>query len=750
MVGSNKILTVSYGTFSCTLEGFDESFDTMKAIAEYFRDLAADDRYFGAEPPTPDAEMLARIAEKEIARRVEARMESSGLVLRATGALEAAPQPEAEPVRAEAPAMPPSPVVPASETTNTGEEATASDAGTIAGPAAGTDEVPTLAASGPVVEEHPADIPEPALSVDEEEAPAEAASADADVWEDFDAPLSVAPAHPDSESVAAKLQRIRAVVGRSAPAAETDDLAEDLSPSVMDTFDDEDGDNFSDAFEEALLRQEEVAAEAAAEPEADRGEDEADQLAAVMAAASAEDEVEEDLVAAAEDDAPAEAEADTFGLSDLDFGDDAGDGTEPLVLEAHDEAEADETADIYAEDSDMEDDLPPKPAVTARVLRMKRRDYDAAVAEDRLGEVIAAASAPEPVADDIEPAEDLIEDTGIDFAALDGIDEFTSYETVAPGVLSDEDEAELLADLADAEFDEDDQDDIALSENFDEEDDLEDEVTNAFVDNDLAELDEVDEDEEEVAPAAATERPGRALFGREPEADDADLSRLMSQADAQMSEPVGKSRREAISHLKAAVAATEAARELGEDEDNGEKAARNFRDDLSRVVRPARPAAPVKPERPVERRTERPRPAPLKLVASQRVDAPEQAASAAAAAPVTPVRPRRPVAEPAARETAGADSFAEFAESVGANGLAELLEAAAAYTSFVEGMDDFSRPQIMNKVREIVPEEFSREDGLRSFGTLLREGRISKVRNGRFQIANDTRYRPDQRVAAGR
>jgi hypothetical protein len=75
------------------------------------------------------------------------------------------------------------------------------------------------------------------------------------------------------------------------------------------------------------------------------------------------------------------------------------------------------------------------------------------------------------------------------------------------------------------------------------------------------------------------------------------------------------------------------------------------------------------------------------------------------------------------------------------------LEAAAAHTSFVEGAEEFSRPQILRRVRATANDDFNREDGLRSFAYLLQDGRFTQVRNGRFQVADGTRFKPESRAS---
>ncbi len=92
MVTSSKKLTVSYGTFSCTLEGFDDPFTTLQMVAEYFRKLAAEDRYFGGVPRVPDTETLKQIARNATQSDVDAEVDADGIVLRQSNA----PAPEAE------------------------------------------------------------------------------------------------------------------------------------------------------------------------------------------------------------------------------------------------------------------------------------------------------------------------------------------------------------------------------------------------------------------------------------------------------------------------------------------------------------------------------------------------------------------------------------------------------------------------------------------------------------------------------
>ena len=127
----------------------------------------------------------------------------------------------------------------------------------------------------------------------------------------------------------------------------------------------------------------------------------------------------------------------------------------------------------------------------------------------------------------------------------------------------------------------------------------------------------------------------------------------------------------------------------------------------------------------------------------------EQRINTQAAAPAAPVSPRRVTPVVSAPTTAEQveGGFAEFADEMGATSLPDLLEAAAAYMSFVEGLDQFSRPQLMSTVRLAGEEDFSREEGLRSFGMLLRTGKLQKLDGGRFKVSDKIGYQPDERAA---
>ncbi|TMV09553.1 hypothetical protein FGK63_00325 [Ruegeria sediminis] len=602
MVQSNKVLTVSYGTFSCTLEGFDDSFETMKAIAEYFRDLAADDRYFGSEPPQPDAEMLARIAQRDMTRRVEARRNDDGIVLRATeaassGALSAEPKRDthrhgiavASTHRPHDPQ--PAPPAAAAETPNGSDDLSA----------------PELAVLNPA--------PQPMR-----------AAAQQEYEEEYEAePVASRPA-PPADSIAAKLQRIRAVVSR------TDE-------SVGQFSEDEDG-NYG----------------AGAEP-----------VDAIAAAFAAQPPVEPELE---EEPEPEAAEAE-----------------QPIFAE---EPETAEEPQAFIEDAQPEPAPEPEPEETP-----------------------AGADAGVLVLESAIEEED--EDEGILFADLEGSAEEEDEDDDLRNILDEDQAAEQAAETA-------------ISDPSDE-DEME---TPAGT---LTEQDEVNL----LRKLADVEA---ELFARANSQSDAgeedDLSRLMAAADEKLDDPNSDENRQTYSHLRTAVAAT-AAERTAKGESGSDSADEEYREDLASVVSPRRPEVEVTSRRPAAGEK-----APLRLVAEQRIDTRD-----AAAEHKGPVQPRRVSSTADTDEGENESGFARFAEEQGAQSLSDLLEAAAAYLSFVEGQEQFSRPQLMNKVRSLQMDEFNREESLRSFGQLLRDGKIEKAGGGRFAASNQIGFRPDDKRAAG-
>lgn len=737
MMNNNKILTVSYGTFSCTLEGFDDSFGTMKAIAEYFRDLASEDRYFGAEPPQPDADMLAHIAQKEISRRVEARQQDGKIVLSAQPDANADKQRDEVQPAAEAPTAEPAnrislrgekdtspyyvtyqvsplkalgharkvtPKTPEPDAAKPSDQPVAEQDADQSiekpveakrdAPANQTDDAKIKApepTAAPAVAAEPVQHKEVAVS-DQSDDEIDAFFAESrheepvaeDIQDSANIPSPSVSAH---DSIAAKLQRIRAVVSKQETKATKVDYSEDEHAEDTDRGPQSSprSDLVSDAvhdIEEALDADDAV--EMTSARQRDQGEQSDEEVNSLLSRLDEQSELASDPETAIQDESPLAEQANdavvTRGSASAEAEALASDDDieDQVSEEVPTEAKASETDAVAEAEEDTKHEVASEPkemdAPRGRVIKVKRADLEHAIAKGALEEV-----APETESVDASSSEP---DHGV------------------VSTLSDEDEDELARELAAVE------------------------ATLADGSQEAEDAHQLDGSARRVLPTLDADQ-------------ESDMNRLLAETDNQMDDPEGATRRDAITHLRAAVAARKADAALG-GTDAHEKDKNAYRSDLAEVVRPRRPATG-------NARTERPsegRPAPLKLVAEQRIDTNAPHVSA-------PVRPRRvaAVAVPDA-PAAAAGGFAEFASEMGATKLPDLLEAAAAYMAFVEGLDQFSRPQLMNTVRQSSDEDFSREEGLRHFGQLLRTGKLQKLNGGQFKATDDIGFQPDARAAS--
>ncbi len=739
MTGASKILTVSYGTFSCTLEGFDDPFNTMKAIAEYFRDLAAGDRYFGAEPPVPDAAMLHQIAEREIHRRVEAKIQDNGVILRAADAGMPAE-----------PALVPAPTVSevnsetvASRLQRIRAKHTASAA--IAAPIAAE---PIDAAFDAYIEDQHAETEDDLIAnVGAAVAPIEIPDQIEDILDEAEndlAMIDISDQFGDLEEV----DDLAVTAGEPAFVEPTHDIdpiveAEPIE-AAFETSDDAILANLGRVLPE------EVSAPAFAE--ADEPDDYSDDLNLAELLAedpkpmAAETVVAEPEVFASQDE-PLDAltvDLPEDSADEMDGEDDLLEEYQPVAapvaqIEDFDQSDAALAAEVAAQPApEAEIALPEDVAVAApraraRVIRIRRAD--------------AAISA---VADTEQPAQPA--------------------QPVEKSALSDEAEAALQAELAQLEAE--------LGGTFVEEPaqvsaPISSQIAPSSVEDDVLAL--LGKSDAALAPVA------RRSIANTDEASA--VNRLMEQAKSEMGDEETRRRQSAIAHLKAAVAATEADRRVtGAAGPKADERLEPYRNDLDRVVRPRRPVSSAAVQAAAPELPAPSAPTPLVLVSAQRIDRAPEPVEDVAARPVMPVRPRRiaAVAAPLAPaiETApavmqepdqadldeddilapgetdnvftDATSFQDFADQLGASALPDLLEAAAVYCAEVLQRPEFSRPLVMRQISTLAGQSGTeREDYLRGFGTLLRQGRIAKVKRGMFAMTDRSPYLAEARKIAG-